>query len=145
MSVIEDVTGAISTSATPYFSATFAPIQYLPSFPFTSKIAPYVGLDITLVQPPLPEGMSSYGELPGTNKWCGISPYQYSNKTSIGWWDMRQNETLKSMAAGCKGKNDKEHTYENWWPGAGRWRIGMVMENEEIEFPEGRYWTRSSL
>jgi len=34
---------------------------------------------------------------------------------------------------------------ENWWPGSGRWKIGMIMEDADIGFPEGEYWKGPNL
>lgn len=145
---LDDVSGEVLDKATPFFSAIFKPIPYLPSIPASTSIAKYVGVDIELAQPPLPEGKSASGELPGTDRWCKIMPFQSSRRTSIGWWDMKQgvpNEggSLQASELPEDGQASKKH--ENWWPGIGRWRIGMVMEDAEIGFPEGRYWKDPNL
>jgi hypothetical protein len=142
---LDDISGKISNEMIPYFSATFKPIPYIPSIPASTNIAKYVGLDLSLVQPPLPKGNSPNGELPGTSRWCKIMPFQYSSKTSVGWWDMTQNGSTEEDPLLSGGQERPENIpvkpkYENWWPGSGRWRIGMVMENAEIRFPEGEYW-----
>ena len=30
--------------------------------------------------------------------------------------------------------------FENWWPGLGRWQMGLKLENAIVEFGEGKYW-----
>jgi len=49
-----------------------------------------------------------------------IVPNQSSWKMSLGWWDLSQGE----------GEG-------NWWPGGGRWRLGAVMKDATVLFPEG--------
>jgi len=133
-----------TASKTPYFSATYRPIQYLPAFPCSTDLFGYVGIDMTLVQPPVPPGkVSSCGELAGSKQWCSVVPYEWSPKTSMGWWDLKRGTTTEEDAllggAHDAASNDAS-VYENWWPGMGRWRIGMLMENAIIKFPEGKHW-----
>ena len=35
--------------------------------------------------------------------------------------------------------------YENFWPGLGRWRIGIKIEEAVVEFPEGEHWEGPKL
>ncbi|KAG9247995.1 hypothetical protein BJ878DRAFT_572725 [Calycina marina] len=141
------VTPLDENTTAPYFSATFKPIPYLPSFPVTTGIAKYIGIDLDLVQPPLPEGKGAKGELPGTDLWCKITPYQASSNTSLGWWDMKQGVTEEDalLNSQARGEASVEVEHENWWPGSRRWRIGMVMEAAVISFPEGQYWKGPNL
>lgn len=119
-------------STIPFFQATFKPMRYVPSFPTTTGLLKYVGVDITLVQPPLPEGKGSQNELPGTEQWCSIVPGEHSKKTSLGWFDLRQR------ADGQGEETLGEH--ENFWPKLGRWHVGVKMADADIEFPEATYW-----
>ncbi|PKS09644.1 hypothetical protein jhhlp_004263 [Lomentospora prolificans] len=123
-----------TASKIPFFQATFKPIPFTPNFPFSARIFNYLGVDPTLVQPPLPEGNNaSKKELPGTNRWCAIDPVQSSWKTRLGWFDLRQEtDASGNVAGGAQG--------ENFWPGIGRWHLGIRMEDATIEFGEGRYW-----
>jgi hypothetical protein len=141
---IEDGT---TPSKSPYFSATFKPIPYLPSMPMSTSIAKYIGLDLNLVQPPLPKAESALGELPGTDRWCSIMPGESSRKASVGWWDLKQGGcTENDSLLGSDGESTKvKEGYENWWPGSSRWKIGLVMEDSEIEFPQGKYWGSPNL
>ena len=95
---------------------------------------------MTLVQPPLPKGVSAENALVGTKEWCSIKPAEYSPRASLGWWDMRQ-EDGKEEGAGNGSSNGalegEEAKNENFWPGGGRWRIGIKMEEAVIGFPEG--------
>ncbi|KAH7381124.1 hypothetical protein BKA64DRAFT_584236 [Cadophora sp. MPI-SDFR-AT-0126] len=133
-------------SPSPLFSATYKPISYAPSFPVSTTAARYVGLDLTLVQPPLPNGTdSSTKELVGTEQWCEVMPLEWSRKTSLGWWDLKRGEATEDDALlGGNGNGTvggDEMGYQNWWPGFGRWRVGLMMEDATIEFPEGKRWT----
>ena len=142
---IDNSVSESTPSSTPIFSAIYKPIPYLPSFPISTGIAKYVGMDISLVQPPLPRGRGSLSELSGTRKWCQFLPLEYSQKTSLGWWDLKQGDAMEEDP--LLGRHDDHRSegnvaHENFWPGFGRWRIGMKMEDATIEFPEGRYWNR---
>ncbi|KAJ0159335.1 hypothetical protein CTA2_9908 [Colletotrichum tanaceti] len=126
-----------SASAAPLFRATFKPVPYVPSFPLSLGVFRYVGVDATLVQPPLPEGNGSRGELPGTDRWCSIAPGQSSKRASLGWFDIRQADEGGDVVG--------EH--ENFWPGLGRWQIGLKMEDSDVTFAEPKHWDapRSAL
>lgn len=131
-------------SRIPFFSAIYKPIPCILSFPMSTSAAKYVGLDLTLVQPPLPESKECpKGELAGTEQWCQIIPFESSKKTSLGLWDLKrgppteEDALLGAERAGSGGDQDEG---DNWWPGLGRWRIGMRMEDATIEFPEGKRW-----
>ncbi|TAQ84331.1 hypothetical protein B7494_g7339 [Chlorociboria aeruginascens] len=76
----------------PFFKATFKTVPYIPAIPISTTVAKYVRMDLSIVQPPLPSGQGSEDELPGTDQWCSVLPYQYSRKTSLGWWDLKQKE-----------------------------------------------------
>ncbi|KAE8444574.1 hypothetical protein EG329_014498 [Mollisiaceae sp. DMI_Dod_QoI] len=131
-------------SSTPFFTTIFQPISYFPSFTCSTNWAKYVGLDLDLAQPPLPEGQGV--ELVGTQRWCKIVPVETSKTTSLGWYDLRQRSEgagerdplLGADRGGTEGLGEEE--WENFWPGLGRWRIGIKMEDTVIGFPEGKHW-----
>lgn len=130
-----DTTGDASEAApssSPFFRASFKTVPYVPSFPSSMGPLKYIGLEPILVHPPLPEGQGSQGELPGTDRWCAVTPGMSSSRTSIGWFDMRQ--------ADGEGNVVKGGGFENFWPGMKRWHLGVRMDDAEIDFPEGRYW-----
>jgi hypothetical protein len=152
-------------SPRPFFRATYKPIAYTPSMPMSTTLASYIGMDLNLYQPPLPSGNTAEniaargdgkeGELPSTDEWCKVFPYQYSKKTSLGWWDLKQkmdktedSPLLNSDEGGGDGDGDgmagEESTYsteENWWPEIGRWRIGVKMEDTTIVFEKAETWS----
>jgi len=131
-----------------FFTATFSPIVCLPYFPFSTRVGRYAGLDFTLVQPPLPEGKSQGGELPGTKKWCKLLPLEYSRKACLGWWDMRQAKARSNDGTNSDGQSTDEEEpregaysdFDNWWPGLSRWKIGIKMEDATVDFGGEVYW-----
>ncbi|MCJ1400962.1 hypothetical protein MMC11_004173 [Xylographa trunciseda] len=126
----------------------------------SQKLTCYNGrINFNLVQPPLPEGQAKGGELAGTNDWCKILPLEYSSKTSMTWVDLQQVAKTVGGDSGKPQKGDTPSTtggsesaapgkapdgvysdFENWWPGLGRWQIGLKMEDATIEFGEGKHW-----
>lgn len=129
-------------STTPFFAATYKNIPYLPSFPISTGIGKYLGLDLSIVQPSLPEGKGMCGELPGAKRWCKMLALEYSSGTSWGWWDLGRKEGDERVPLlGDEGENrGREGGNENWWPGIGRWRVGMKMEDAMMEFEVGEHW-----
>ncbi|KAM0326294.1 hypothetical protein ACHAQA_006892 [Verticillium albo-atrum] len=123
-------TAEATPSQTPFFQTTFRPTPYVPSFPISMSLFKHLGVDATLVQPPLPRGEGSQDELPGTDRWCAVVPDQSSRKSSIGWFDLRQADEDGNVVG----------QHENFWPGFWRWHIGVKMEDADIEFGEGKYW-----
>ncbi|MCJ1251919.1 hypothetical protein MMC30_009157 [Trapelia coarctata] len=145
-----DTTGDIleaTASAKPFFTALYKPISYMPSFPFSTRIGKYMGIDFNLVQPPLPEGKGKEGELPGTTKWCKLLPLEYTKKASLGWFDLRQMDPSGDSKASNTDDLDEDtlpegaySTFENWWPGLRRWNIGLKMEDATVDFGGEIYW-----
>lgn len=126
-----DVSGDASESrpsAVPFFQASFAPVAYAPAFPFATRWLGYLGFKTTVVMPPLPRGSGSQGELPGTDQWLSFVPKQYSRKTRVGWFDMAQQKSTTGA------DDDGSGRHENFWPGLGRWQLGVKMENAEVVF-----------
>jgi hypothetical protein len=138
-----------SQTAAPFFQASFRPIRFLPSFPFSTDWARFFGVDTTLIHPPLPEGRGSLNELPGTDKWCSVKPGQSSRNCALGWFDISQQKSdgqpstgQGGAGAGAGGVDDQGASkYENFWPKLGRWQIGIKMDNAVITFgdPEHRW------
>ncbi len=116
----------------PLFQATFRQIKFTPSFPFSLSWAKYIGLDVSLVQPPLPEGCGLQGELAGTKRWCKILPDQKTKTASLGWIDMSQDNEQGTIAGNAVSNN--------FWPGLGRWQLGVKLEDADVTFGEGIYW-----
>ncbi|KAI8944686.1 hypothetical protein F4801DRAFT_193319 [Xylaria longipes] len=130
-----DTTGDSSESRpnnAPLFQATFKPMRWAPSFPFSLSWLQYLGLDPSLVQPPLPAGEGSQGELPGTDRWCKIAPSQSTKRASLAWADLSQKNE--------QGELTSSVAHDNFWPGLGRWQLALKLEDTAIEFGEGIYW-----
>jgi hypothetical protein len=141
---IADSSGVESMkSTTAFFSATFKTIPYLPSFPFSTGPLKYLGLDIAMVQPPLPAGKGVYNEVVGTEGegWCKVQALEWAKNCKLGWFDLRVDGGEEEMLlAGNERRGDSRPEHENWWPGMGRWQIGVVMHDAVIEFPKGDRW-----
>jgi hypothetical protein len=132
----------------PFFAATYKPISYLPRFPSSTEWFKYLGVDLNFVQPPLPEGRKEDVELPGTNRWTMVKSVERSSKTSLGWWDMKRGPLTEEDGILTRNSEDSDliaGEFENWWPGLGRWRLGMKMEEATIEFPEGKHWAEARI
>ncbi len=126
----------------PFFTANIQPIRWLPPFPFTFAMASYVGLDISLVQPPLPQGDSP--ELCGTDDWKKSKPSFSSWKTRLVWFDMKQPRGKVETASEGDEEGDAllqgKRRDENWWPGMRRWQIGLWLEDGKLALGESETW-----
>lgn len=120
-------------SESPFFQATIQPLKWAPSFPLSLNLLQYIGIDASLVQPPLPTGDGSQKELPGTEHWSKVVPGQKTKRACVAWVDMCQKHENEIPRVG----------YENFWPGLGRWQLGLKMEDADIEFGEPVYWNPS--
>lgn len=112
-----------TASPTPFFQATMKQVPLIPSFPFSSNWLSPVGIDLECVHPPLPEGRGSQGELPGTNSWCAFTPAFSGKAVSFMTFDMEQYREDDRMVP---------QRNKNFWPGLGKWRVGIMMENATL-------------
>lgn len=129
----EDASAAQQGTA-PFFQASFRTVPYVPSFPFSTAWAKYFGMDFTLVQPPLPEAGGEEAACVGTDQWCAFETTQASRRTHLVWWDLSQREG---------GEGSKfSGLFENFWPGLGRWRLGVRMDDATVEIPEGKHFLK---
>lgn len=117
-----------SASSMPLLQASFSTIPYVPAFPLSTKWFEYIGVDTALVQPPVPQGEPK--EVVGTEQWCKCLISQYSPKTHVGWFDLRQKDDTGSLTG----------LFENFWPGMKRWQFGFRMDDAVLEIPVGEYW-----
>lgn len=113
-------------STVPFFQATIKAVPYLPAFPFSSNWLSYTGMSSTAVFPPLPEGKGSQGELPGTNCWRKVSPTISGPDAALATFDMAQSN---------------EEGNANFWPGLGRWHMGVKIANATMTIgPPDENW-----
>ena len=116
-------------STTPFFTTTVVRAWGWPGLPLSTTLIPWLGFDLHLVQPPLPTGKDP--ELVGSDKWIKCLPVAKTNRARVMWFDMKQ--ALKEDGEdGGEGKEAK--TAENFWPGIGRWRLGLWLEKAEFLF-----------
>lgn len=121
-------------SEVPFFTATLKTIPWVPRFPILSSAASWVGLDISLVQPPLPEGQGSEGELPGTEEWVKTMAVEKTWRAHAIWCDLKQDVPHDHDVPGMKGRT------ENFIPGLSRWCLGVRMDDTAIDFGMGERW-----
>lgn len=129
----------------PFFQASFKTIPYVPAFPMSTHWAKYVGMDTTLVQPPVPQGgkPGARGDeekeeelvVVGTDKWCRCVVAQQSSRTHVGWFDLSQEDQHG-------GQSSHAALFKNFWPEMGRWQLGIRMDDAKIEIPEGEFWEK---
>jgi hypothetical protein len=136
-----------SSATEPFFTANILPIRWLPPFPCSFALAPYVGIDTHIVQPPLPQGGSP--ELGGTDDWKKSQPLLSSRKTRLVWIDMRQPPSKSGTASGGDDEEDallqRKPKDENWWPGIGRWHIGLWFEDAKLDLGEPETWKSGGI
>jgi hypothetical protein len=125
-----------SPSDTPLFKAVYKPIPFMPRIPLTTNLCKFIGIDLKVVQPPVPEGQGSQGELAGSHRWCSFYPTMSSSKTGFGWFDLRQKEEREG--------EEREGDAPNFWPGLGRWQLGIKMEDADISFLNMTWWDAPS-
>ncbi|KAI8662502.1 hypothetical protein NCS56_01054200 [Fusarium sp. Ph1] len=128
---LDSATESSTPSATPFFQATFKPLRFAPSFPFQTNWSNYIGIESTLVLPPLPAGDGTQGELPGTDRWCSVVPRQWSPRCSVGWFDLTQHRDSEGRLTG---------EFDNFWPGWGKWHFGFKMKDAVTIFDHPETW-----
>lgn len=126
-----------------FFQAAFQPVRWAPSFPLSLSWLKYMGIDTSLVQPPLPDGRQGDSrageELIGTSRWCKIQPTMSARKATLGWIDMSQHDPNVADNNGSDNRNSGIK-YDNFWPDMRRWNLAIKMENADIGFGEGLHW-----
>ncbi|EFX06182.1 hypothetical protein CMQ_6503 [Grosmannia clavigera kw1407] len=115
----------------PFFQMTFKTVPFVPAFPASTVLYKLIGIQPTLVQPPVPRGAGAGNdELVGTDHWSKTDLYQYSPRSHVGWFDLSQKNEQGVVVTG----------HENFWPGGGRWRIGVRMDTISFDISAGEHW-----
>lgn len=138
----------ITESDKPFFSATLQPFKYIPALPFSTKIAPWIGLDVTLTQPPLlpqPED-DIRGLAPelraGSKEWLQVKPLIECSKMKGCWISYEQPASQSSPSSssdddeGVNGGNREGLQNSGWFPTLHPFKVGMWMEGTDITFVE---------
>ena len=92
-----------------------------------------MGLPSKMLQPPLPVGNPPEMEV-GTDAWALCGPTLKSRKCRLVWLDMQQDQPAEDD--GPAKTVSKERSADNWWPGMGRWKLGMSMDDATMEIGE---------
>lgn len=72
----------------------------------------------------------------GSDRWCSFTPKIRSWKSSFGWFDMQQAGGHDNETPG----EDVPSPESNFWPGWGRWRMGVYMKDAVAVFEEPKTW-----
>jgi hypothetical protein len=111
----------------------------LVELPFSTDYYSLLGVNDTLVQPPLPAGHDKYGILAGTDGWAACVPGQYTDKTSVGIIDLDQSGgDGEGNANGTNAVGDE--FFQNFWPGLPRINVGLKLEDATITFSDAETW-----
>lgn len=131
-----------SFSTQPFFSATIHPISYLPVFPMSSSWLSYLGISTSILQPPLPTGDPT-DLVVGTTDWKRSLPVLTSKRAKMVWIDLKQPDEDREYGEAAVGREEgdvllkrKGKDRENWWPGMGRWHLGVVCEDATLKLGE---------
>lgn len=124
------------SATTPFFVARLEPIRWAPSMPFSTKIAPYMGLDVQLVQPPLQASEEAgQEELTGSDGWLKTLPYLYSPKARLMRVDLQQPVSAGNASHQHASKPSQDvEDIQKWWPAIKPWSIGLWLEDSTLVF-----------
>ncbi|KAI1815457.1 hypothetical protein GGS20DRAFT_330314 [Poronia punctata] len=128
-----------SPAKKPWFQMKFSDaVTGIVNIPFSAELYNLVGINATLVQPPLPQGEGVHGELPGTNHWAATVPGQASSHTTLGLFDLHQGEGDKLEGKDVNAVGDE--FFPNFWPGLPRYNIGLRLADAKITFSDPEIW-----
>ncbi len=84
------------------------------------------------MQPPLQAGEPA-DIVVGTEGWRRSHPILKTSRAKLVWFDMKQPDGGKSAGSGAAERDallGKERN-DNWWPGMGRWHLGLCCPEGE--------------
>ncbi|KAM3422293.1 hypothetical protein BST61_g2652 [Cercospora zeina] len=111
-----------------------------PQLPFTTDLFKLVGINATLVQPPVPAGNDKFGAIVPSvpeGAWKAIDPFQQSGQTTVGSINLDQ--------AGGDGEQEGvnavgDEYYPNFWPGLPLVNIALKLKDAKIIFGAPEVW-----
>ncbi|KAI9779112.1 MAG: hypothetical protein M1816_003756 [Peltula sp. TS41687] len=114
-----------TSASTPFLTVRLQRMRWVPSFPFSTKLSPYLGLEPALVQPRL-EASRKPGqeELTASEGWSRFAPWMYSPKVSLAWADVKRD-----VGSG-----------QGWWPDVRPWSVCLWVEDATMEIPRAETW-----
>ena len=139
-----------SPNSKPFFHMELSKVKYVPSFPFSTSIATYSGVEMRMAQPPLPSaagnlGLLAKGEdvesLCGTKEWRFAMPEVWG-KASACW--AKQVLPSKSASTSANGAEAGEQDAllggargeDAGWPAYQPWSVGLWIEDGKINFKD---------
>ncbi|KAI0391593.1 hypothetical protein F5Y17DRAFT_440000 [Xylariaceae sp. FL0594] len=139
-----DTTGDVAESAPapkPWFQMKFSDtVTGLVNIPFTTDLYKYIGINATLVQPPLPGNtLAAYDELPASDHWAATVPGQTSTHTTLGVFDMDQGDG--DVEEGQSVNSVGDEYFPNFWPGLPRFNVGLRLADARITFSAPEIWS----
>ena len=103
----------------PFLTATFQPVRWTPSFPFSSNPVVF--------QPPVPaSGKPGEEEVCGTEKWVRTAMRVACKKAK-----------LCSVGVQQPALDGPESDVAKWWPKVNAWKIGLCMEDTAFHLGPG--------
>ncbi|KAF2104078.1 hypothetical protein NA57DRAFT_70289 [Rhizodiscina lignyota] len=147
---------APDADAKPFFSVDLSMVRYLPSFPFSTNIAKYFGVEMCMAQPPLPSGVKSPKLLRSDEDptpLCGTSEWRFAipevwGKASLCWVNQTvpSKQTPNSAGQTSDGaeanetdrllpQTDSENSGVGW-PSYRPWPVGLWIEEGKINFQD---------
>jgi hypothetical protein len=135
-----DTTGDADESypaSAPFFQATIsAPVLDVVPVDFGALLPG--GVPVTLGQPPLPTGNSSYGELPGTDVWGETVLSLVETTPGVVLVDLDQGDG--DVVPGEDTNAVGDEFFQNFWPTVGRYNTGVQLGNFTIIFSPEESW-----
>ncbi|KAI9677714.1 MAG: hypothetical protein M1829_002486 [Trizodia sp. TS-e1964] len=111
----------------PFFTATLRAFRWVPAVPYWQGLVEACGVDMFLVQPPLPAGKAK--EECGTQEWRKTKAVFSSPRMRGMWVDLNARAVGGGEAQALLGGGE-----EGWWPEIRPWAMGLWLEDVTLEF-----------
>ncbi|GIZ38210.1 hypothetical protein CKM354_000163300 [Cercospora kikuchii] len=119
---------------------TLSNLNLNPQIPFTTDLFKLLGINATLIQPPVPAGKDKFGALvPSTPEgaWKAIDPLQESSQTTVGSINLNQRGG-DGEEEGVNAVGDEY--YDNFWPGLPVVNVALKLKDAKIVFGAPEVW-----